>query len=185
MSEEALIIVDVQNDYFPGGNFPINEPVETAEACAQLIKKFRNEKKEVIFIQHIIKDELKELYPFFIKGTKGTEIHDIVKPLPTEKIVTKNEVSGFVGTELKEYLLSKKIKKLVVVGMMIHNCVNATVYSGVAEGFPCIVVEEAVNTFDQKLGDKVIEAKQIKESFLAGIQFGFADVYKLDDRINN
>ncbi|KAI9302398.1 Isochorismatase-like protein [Cunninghamella echinulata] len=185
MSEEALIIVDVQNDYFPGGNFPTNEPIETAKACAQLIKKFRDEKKEVIFVQHIIKDELEKTYPFFIKGSKGAEIHDLVKPLPTEKTITKHETSSFVRTQLKEYLLSKKIKKLVVVGMMIHNCVNATVYSGVDEGFSCIVVEEAVNTFDQKLGDKIINAKQIKESFLAGIQFAYANVYKLEEVLNN
>jgi nicotinamidase-related amidase len=188
---EALIIVDVQNDYFPDGNLPTCSPIETAEACAKLIEKFRKEKKEVIYVQHILKEEDEKnmkkngIKPFLVKDTKGSEIHDIVKPLANEKIIIKHEVSGFVRTNLKEYLISKGIKKLIVVGMMIHNCVNATVYSGVDEGFDCIVVEEAVNTMDQNLHDELIKAELIKKSFLAGIQFVYSKVYKLNDVLNN
>ncbi|KAI8337250.1 Isochorismatase-like protein [Chlamydoabsidia padenii] len=185
MSEEALIVVDVQNDYFPNGKLPTWKPVETAEACAELIKKFRQEGKEVVFVKHVIKDSQVKDFPFFIKGTHGVEIHDIVKPLPSEKIITKNEVSSFVGTDLKEYLTGKGVKKLVVVGMMIHNCVNATVYSGVEEGFPCVVVEEAVNTMDQSYDGEIVKAQDIKKAFLTGIQFAFSKVYKLQDVLND
>ncbi|KAI9358463.1 Isochorismatase-like protein [Pilaira anomala] len=177
--EKALIVVDVQNDYFPDGKLPTWRPVETAEHIATLIKKFRDDGKEVIYVQHIIKDP--EAFPFLVKGTHGAEINDIVKPLPTDKIVTKEENSSFVRTELKEYLLSKGITNLVVVGMMIHNCVNATVYSAVEEGFPSIVVDECVNTMDQPLYGEVVKAEDIKRAFLTGIQFGFSVVYKLDD----
>jgi nicotinamidase-related amidase len=182
---EALIIVDVQNDYFPGGALPTWNPVETAEACATLIKKFRDEKKEVVYVVHHISDEQKKNFPALIKGTHGAEIHDIVKPLPTEKIIAKQDVSSFVRTNLKEYLNSKGIENLTVIGMMIHNCVNATVYSAADEGFKTIVVEEAVNTIEQKLHDKVVPAPQIKESFLAGIQFAYSKVYKLEDVLND
>jgi nicotinamidase-related amidase len=180
---EALIIVDVQNDYF--GPVPTCSPVETAETCAKLIKKFRDENKEVVFVQHIMKKEQENYFPFLLKGTKGAEIHDIVKPLPTEKIVVKHEVSSFVRTDLKEYLNSKGVKNLIVVGMMIHNCVNATVYSAVDEGFTPIVVKEAVNTMDQPLEGKIVKAEQIKESFLAGIQFVYSKVYNVEDVLNN
>lgn len=185
MSQEALIIVDIQNDYFPDGKLPTFQPVQTAEACAQLIKKFRAEEKEVVFIKHIVDEAHRESHPFFIPGSHGAEIHDLVKPLPSEKIIVKHQVSAFVNTDLKEYLVSKGVKKLIVVGMMIHNCVNATVYSGVDEGFHCIVVEEAANTMDQKLHDKVIKAEQIKESFLTGIQFVYSKVYKLQDVLDD
>ncbi|KAG1465225.1 hypothetical protein G6F56_004931 [Rhizopus delemar] len=185
MSQEALIVVDVQNEYFPGGKLPLSSPVETTEACAQLIKKFRQEEKEVVFIQHVTKGKLEGIVPFFLPETHGIEIHDSIKPLPTEKLIVKHESSSFVNTDLKEYLVSKGIKKLIVVGMMVHNCVNATVYSGVDEGFDCIVVEEAVDTFDQPLNGKIIKAEQIKESFLAGIQFAYSKVYKLQDVLQN
>lgn len=60
---------------------------------------------------------------------------------------------------LKNTLQVKALRNPFVVGMMIHNCVNATVYSGVAEGFPCIVVEEAVNTMDRPYDSEVIKAQ--------------------------
>lgn len=61
MSQEALIIVDIQNDYFPDGKLPTFQPVQTAEACAQLIKKFRAEEKEVVFIKHIVDEAHREV----------------------------------------------------------------------------------------------------------------------------
>lgn len=182
---EALVIVDVQNDYFPGGNFPTWQPIETATAISKLIKKFREEGKEVIHVQHIIKKEQEKDFPFFIEGTPGVEFHDLVKPLPTEKIVKKNEISSFCRTDLEEYLKSKGITNLIVVGMMIHNCVNSTVYSAVEAGFPSIVVNEAVNTFDQEINGELLQAKDIKKAFLAGIQFAFSKVYNLEDVMND
>ncbi|KAI9358462.1 Isochorismatase-like protein [Pilaira anomala] len=178
---EALIVVDVQNDYFPDGKLPTWKPVETAEAIAKLIKKFRGDGKEVIFIKHIMKKKQEEKFPFFIRGSYGTEIHDIVKPLPNEKIFEKEEVSAFHRTDLKDYLSSTGITHLMVVGMMIHNCVNATVYSAVEAGFPSLVVDECVNTMDQPLYGEIVKAEEIKKAFLTGIQFVFSTVHKLED----
>lgn len=183
--KQALIVVDVQNDYFPGGNLPTDHPVETAQAVAQLITKFRQESKEVVFAQHIATEETYKVLPIMKDGSKGAEIHDLVRPLPTEKVVRKHEASSFVRTDLDAYLKSKDIDTVVVVGMMIHNCVNATVYDANANGYQCFVVDEAVNTFDQKLYGKVIPAKQIKESFLTGIQFAMAKVVRLNDALND
>ncbi|KAG1193392.1 hypothetical protein G6F36_000883 [Rhizopus arrhizus] len=183
--KEALIIVDVQNDYFPGGRFPTDSPVETAQAIAQLMEKFRRENKEVVHVVHHSTEEQRKQLNFFEPGTPGVEIHESVKPLASEKIFIKHEVSSFVGTDLKEHLESKGIDTIIVVGMMIHNCVNSTVYSGSHRGFKCIVVDEAVNTFDQPYDGRIIKAKQIKEAFLAGIQFAYAKVKKVDDILNN
>jgi nicotinamidase-related amidase len=183
--KEALIIVDVQNDYFPGGRFPTDSPVETAQAIAQLMEKFRKENKEIVHVVHHATEEQRKKLNFFEPGTSGVEIHESVKPLANEKIFIKHEMSSFVGTDLKEYLESKGIDTIIVVGMMIHNCVNATVYSGTHRGFKCIVVDEAVNTFDQPYDGRIIKAKQIKEGFLAGIEFVYAKVKKVDDILNN
>ncbi|ORE00873.1 Isochorismatase hydrolase [Rhizopus microsporus var. microsporus] len=182
--KEALVIVDVQNDYFPNGKFPTDSPVETAEAIAKLIQKFREEKKEVVHVTHVVPNPT-EKFPFFQEGTWGVQVHDLVKPLPTEKYIVKNYSNGFHETDLEEHLRSKGIDRIIVVGMMIHNCVNATVYAGKDAGFDCIVVDEAVNTFDQALHGEVIKAKDIKKAFLAGIQFYYAKVLKLEDVLSN
>lgn len=179
--KEALIIVDVQNDYFPGGKLPTWRPVETANEIKKIMEKFRQDGKEVIHVAHHMSPEHEKVMDFLIKGTRGAEIHEIVKPLDTEKIIYKNYADSFVATDLKEYLLSKGIETVIVVGMMIHNCVNATAYSGTDEGFKTIVVAEAVNTFDQEIFGEVIPAETIWKSFLAGIKFAYAQVNKVDD----
>ncbi|KAI7880739.1 Isochorismatase hydrolase [Lichtheimia hyalospora FSU 10163] len=183
--KQALIVVDVQNDYFPGGNLPTDHPIETAQAVAKLITKFRQDGKEVVFVQHITPEEQYKDLPIMKDNSKGAEIHELVRPLPTEKVVRKHHISSFVGTDLDAYLKSKEIDTVVAVGMMIHNCVNATVYDANVNGYQCFVVDEAVNTFDQKLYGEIIPAKQIKDSFLAGIQFFMAKVVRLDDALND
>ncbi|CAO3655638.1 unnamed protein product [Mucor fragilis] len=179
--KEALIIVDVQNDYFPGGKLPTWRPVETANEIKKIMDKFRQDDKEVIHVAHHMSPEHEKVMDFLIKGTRGAEIHEIVKPLDTEKIIYKNYADSFVATDLKEYLLSKDIDTVIVVGMMIHNCVNATAYSGTDEGFKTIVVAEAVNTLDQEIFGEVIPAETMWKSFLAGIKFAYAQVNKVDD----
>ncbi|CEJ02188.1 hypothetical protein RMCBS344292_16201 [Rhizopus microsporus] len=86
---------------------------------------------------------------------------------------------AFHHTNLKEYLLSKQIDTVIVVGMMIHNCNNATTYSSTDEGFKSIVVAVAVNTMDQQIFGEMIPAETIWKSFLAGIAFAYASTFFL------
>jgi nicotinamidase-related amidase len=183
--QEALIIVDVQNDYFPNGKFPIWKPVETAKQIQVLINKFRNENKEVIHVVHHTTEEQRKQIPFFEPGTWGVEIHDSVKPLPSEKVIIKQYSDSFVGTDLTDYLKSKGIDTTIVVGMLMHNCVNATAYASTDLGFKTYVVDEAVDTVDLKYNDEVIPAEVIKKSFLAGIQFAYAKVKTVAQILDN
>lgn len=85
---------------------------------------------------------------------------------------TKKEYfGGFHHIDLKEYLLSKQIDTVIVVGMMIHNCINATTYSSTDEGFKSIVVAEAVNTMDQQIFGEMIPAETIWEELLGRYRF--------------
>lgn len=85
---------------------------------------------------------------------------------------TKKEYfGGFHHIDLKEYLLSKQIDTVIVVGMMIHNCINATTYSSTDEGFKLIVVAEAVNTMDQQIFGEMIPAETIWEELLGRYRF--------------
>ncbi|KAI8065424.1 Isochorismatase-like protein [Gongronella butleri] len=176
---EALLVIDVQNDYF--GKLPTLNPVETAKACAQLIQKFRQEGKTVIHVQHEATPEQYAALGIFEKGSEGMQFHELVKPLAGEKIVVKHEPSSFINTDLKDYLVAKEIKKLVIVGMLGHNCVSATTYAAVGQGYQCIIVEEAVNAMDLPFNGQIIRAQQVKDAYLAGIQFGHCKVFKLND----
>ncbi|KAI8079103.1 Isochorismatase-like protein [Gilbertella persicaria] len=183
--KEALILVDIQNDYFPNGSLPTWQPEETAEQCRIVLDKFRKDGKEVVHVAHHVLPEVAPIPNFFVPGSFGAEIHESVKPLPEEKVIVKYYSNGFWETGLKDYLKSKGIEKIVVIGMMIHNCVPATVFAGKDEGFEVVVVDEAVNTLDQPLHGEMIKAEDIKRGYLAGIQFYYAKVKKVQDILDN
>lgn len=182
--KEALILIDIQNDYFPNGALPIWRPVETAESCKVVLEHFRKHQKEVVHVKHHCVGPDAEKFKILLPGTHGAEIHELVKPLPEEKVVVKEHMNGFWETDLGAYLKSKKIERLVFVGMMIHNCVPATLFAGKDDGFECVVVDEAVNTMSQPLHGEMIQAEDIKKAYLAGIQFAYAKVKKVEEILN-
>ena len=121
--KEALIIIDVQNDFFQDGKMELKNPLVPLENIKKLLAKFRDEKKEIVFIQHIA---AREEAGFFIKNTGGAEIHEEINPLDSEKVVIKNYPNSFFNTDLDEYLREKEVESLVITGMMTHMCVDST-----------------------------------------------------------
>lgn len=121
---KALILIDIQNDYFEQGTMTLSGSEEASQQAKSVLEKFRMEGLEVIHIQHIA---TKPEATFFLPNTKGVEIHDNVKPLEREKVIVKHYPNSFRETDLLGYLKSKNISDLVVCGMMTHMCVEATV----------------------------------------------------------
>ncbi|MDD5934874.1 MAG: isochorismatase family protein [Clostridiales bacterium] len=120
--KKALIIVDVQNNYFSGGCCELYHPVETAENIQKVLERFRKDQNPIIFIQHRFQVE---------NGSKDKEwydqIHDIVKPKENEVVLQKVVPNSFHDTGLEELLQSLHITDLVIVGMMSHMCIDTTV----------------------------------------------------------
>ena len=71
----ALLIIDIQKDYFEGGKYPLVNPLEAAKNAYMLLQCFREHGGRHIHIQHI---SLKPDAAFFIKGDVGSDIHDAV-----------------------------------------------------------------------------------------------------------
>jgi len=92
----ALIIIDIQNFYFPGGASELVEPEKAAEQAKILLNYFRENKGLVVHVKHDF--------------SPGGEIHQLVKPLDNEKVFTKKEVNAFLNTGLNEYLKQNNIK---------------------------------------------------------------------------
>src|SRR6266700_3223333 len=119
----CLIMVDLQNDYFPAGNMEL-VGIEEAAANAQiLLNEFRKAKLPVIHIQHI---SARPGATFFLPETDGARIHQVVTPQEVETIVVKNFANYFRGTSLLEILKKEKIDNLVICGAMSHMCIDAT-----------------------------------------------------------
>ena len=163
----ALIIIDVQKDYFPGGKYPLVNPEAAAKKCYQLLQCFREHGGHHVHIQHI---STKPNATFFISGDRGTDIHDLAAHFEGEPIVYKHQPNSFLNTNLLELLKSWDVQRVVISGMMTHMCVDATARAASDLGFDVIVAEDACATRDLTYGDTTIPAEHVHKAFLAALK---------------
>ena len=163
----ALLVIDIQKDYFPGGKFPLVNPEEAAKKAYMLLQCFREHSGQHVHIQHI---SVKPDATFFIKGDSGSDIHDLVAHFEGEPIVYKHEPNSFLNTNLLELLKGWEIERVVITGMMTHMCVDATARAASDFGFEVIIAEDACATRDLKYGDTTIPAELVHKSFLAALK---------------
>jgi nicotinamidase-related amidase len=163
----ALLVIDIQNDYFPGGKYPLVNPLEAAQNAYVLLQCFREHGGKHIHIQHI---SLKPDAAFFVKGDSGSDIHDSVAHFEGEPIVYKHYPNAFRETNLLEMLKEWGIERVVITGMMTHMCVDATARAAADFGFHAIIAEDACATRDLVHGDTTIPAELVHKSFLAALK---------------
>jgi len=169
----CLLLIDIQNDYFPGGRMTL-VGIEAAAANAQLLlQSYRRTKSPIIHIQHISKGSSGS---FFLPETHGVKTHDLVAPLESEALVKKNYPNGFRETHLLEILKKEDITDLLFCGAMSHMCIDATVRAGCDLGFNCVVVEDACATRDLSFNDITIQAPKVHASFMAALSGTYATV---------
>jgi nicotinamidase-related amidase len=173
----ALLIIDIQNDYFPGGKNPLVNPLEAAKKAYELLQCFRESGGKHVHIQHIEPDPDA---PFFRKGDSGSDIHDSVAHFEGEPIVYKQEVNSFLNTNLLDILKGWETERVVITGMMSHMCVDGTARAASDLGFKIIVAEDACATKGLKFGDTVIPADHVHKSFMAALR-AYGDVMKTDE----
>ena len=166
-TKTALLIIDIQKDYFPGGKYPLVNPLEAAKNAYMILQCFREHDCPHVHIQHISK---KPDATFFISGDSGTDIHDAVAHFEGEPIVYKHQPNSFLNTNLLELLNGWKVERLVITGMMTHMCVDATARAASDLGFQVIVAEDACATRDLKFGETTIPAELVHKSFLAALK---------------
>ena len=132
----ALLVIDIQKDYFPGGKFPLVNPETAAKKAYELLQCFREHSGHHVHIQHI---SIRPDATFFIKGDSGSDIHDLAAHFEGEPIVYKHYPNSFRETKLLEILKKWGIERVVISGMMTHMCVDATTRAAADLGFQVIV----------------------------------------------
>lgn len=170
----ALILIDIQNDYFPNGNMELSQPEQAAAKAAQVLESFRQDRQDLIFhVQHIAADPA---MGFFLPDTNGVEIHAAVKPEGDESVTTKHFPNSFLQTDLESKLKAKDVTDLVIVGMMTHMCVDATVRAAVDMGYKVTLIEDACATRELAYGGKTVTAEQVHYSFIGALDGMYARV---------
>ena len=175
----ALLVIDIQKDYFPGGKYPLVEPLAAAKKAYDILQCFREHKGHHVHIQHI---SLEPDATFFIKGDSGSDIHDATAHFEGEPIVYKHEPNSFLNTNLLEMLKDWGVERVVITGMMTHMCVDATARAASDLGFKIIVAEDACATRDLEYGGTTIPADYVHKAFLSALE-SYGSVMKSDEII--
>jgi nicotinamidase-related amidase len=173
MMNPALLIVDIQNDYFPGGAMELVGAVEAGAHASRLLAAYRARSLPVIHIQHI---STRPGATFFLSGTRGAEIHDGVAPAGGEVVFQKHFPNSFRETPLLEHLRARQITRLTIAGMMTHMCIDTTTRAAADLGFACSLAHDACATRALSFGGVEVSAELVQAAYLAGLNGVFAQV---------
>ena len=176
----ALLIIDLQNDYFPGGRMElVGSPAASLEAKA-LLQAFRARGLPVIHVQHV---STRPGATFFLPDTEGVRIHESVQPAAGESVVTKHFPNAFRETGLGETLRERGVDTLVIAGMMSHMCIDTSTRAAADAGFACTLAHDACATRDLAFGGTTIPAAQVHAAFMAAMNGAFAKVVTAGEAI--
>ena len=168
---KALLLVDIQNDYFPGGKMELSGMTPAAEKARDLLNEFRNRQYPVYHIRHI---SLNKGATFFLPDTVGAQIHETVRPNPGERIIEKHFPNSFRGTSLLDLLKEEKTGELFICGAMSHMCIDATTRAAFDFGFKCVVVEDACATRALPYRGQEISAQSVHAAFMSALSSVYA-----------
>ena len=168
---DVLVLIDIQNDYFPGGTMELAGAVEAGQVAQGLLARYRAAGLPVVHVRH---ENLRPGSTFFLPGTGGAAIHSCVSPLPGEAVVLKHFPSSFRDTELLELLRGVSATRLTVCGMMTHMCVDTTVRAAFDLGFAVRLAADACATRDLSFAGRTVAAADVQTAYLAALAAVFA-----------
>jgi nicotinamidase-related amidase len=177
---QALLLVDIQNDYFPGGAMALDGMDAAASNARAALAAFRAKGLPIVHVQHL---SVRPGATFFVPGTKGAEINESVRPAPGEPVVQKNFPNSFRATPLEAMLREKGIDSLLIAGAMSHMCIDATTRAAFDLGFACTVLDDACATRDLAFKGKPVPAAAIHASFMAALAAPYAKVVPTADAL--
>ena len=171
MADTALLVIDLQNDYFPDGKYPLAGIEAAAAKAAELIAAARWNGVPVIHVRH---EQPEAEAPFFGKDTPGAQIHPLAAPLADEPVVVKHNVNAFLDTGLDGLLKEKGIASLVVVGAMSHMCVDAATRAALDLGYAVTLAHDATATRDLAFDGVAVPAASVQAALMAALEFAGA-----------
>lgn len=177
MSNTALVLVDIQNDYFEGGMWPVDKMQEVSSNAARLLENARNNDNPIFHVRHEFGSDDA---PFFRPGTEGAQIHNSVAPIGDEPTVLKHSPNSFQDTTLRADLDAKGVTDVVICGAMSQMCIDATARAAADFGYSVTVIEDACGAKEQVYKDEEMPAEQVQAAFMAPLQMLYGSVVDTD-----
>lgn len=175
MSNRAILVIDLQNEYWPTGNFALQGIEVAAGNAARVMDHARSKGDLVVNIRHEMPDG-----PLFVPGTAGADINDTVRPAAGEPVITKNFPNSFRDTGLSDLLKEKGIEDVVVIGAMSHMCVDATVRAATDLGYKITTIHDACATRDLDFDGVTVPAAHVHAALMSALSFGYGEVISTD-----
>lgn len=180
--DTALLLIDIQNDYFPGGAWELSRADEAAEQARLTLERFRERHRPVFHVRHI---NTRPDAAFFLPDTPGSEIHGRVRPAEGETVIIKHTPDAFFQTALPEALSKAGIRKLVVCGMMSHMCIDTSVRAARTYGYETTLLHDACATRDLQWNGTPIPAATVHTAFMAALHGAFANVRTTEEFLSS
>ncbi len=162
---EALVVIDIQNEYFPGGALPLPDADGAARRAADAIEAARAAGIPVIHIRH----EEPSSDQFFVPGSRGAETNDTVAPAEGEAVIVKNYPNSFLQTDLSERLENSGASRVAFCGMMTSMCVDATVRAAADLGLQPVLIDDACAAPDLEHRGRQVPADAVHAAFCAAL----------------
>ncbi|MBJ9977316.1 cysteine hydrolase [Pseudomonas sp. S75] len=182
MSSKALILIDIQNDYFSNGRWPLDGMEGAAANAARLLAAARECGHLVIHVRHEFESADS---PFFAPGSTGAFIHDTVRPAQGEPVLLKHKVNAFLDTSLGVILEQHGIRRLIIAGAMSHMCIDSAVRAAADLGYEVQVAHDACATLALTFGEQTVSAAQVQGAAMAALAFAFASVHSTDSLLEH
>lgn len=163
--KQALLVIDVQNDYFAEGKMALEKPTEALRVIGELETAFHKKKMPIIYIQHIKESPA----DFFEQGSLGAQLHPSLAITDSSKIIEKQYPNSFFKTTLQQTLKDLAIEQVVITGMMTHMCVDSTTRASAELGYQPIVIADATATKSLQFNNNTVSAQDVSLSFLAAL----------------
>ncbi|PWR70852.1 cysteine hydrolase [Methanospirillum stamsii] len=178
----AVLLIDIQNDYFPGGAMECVKSIKAGENAGKILQWARDRRVIPIHIRHI---STRPGASFFLPGTVGSEIHELVSPLSGERIIIKNFPNSFRETNLEEILRENNIERLIITGMMTHMCIDTTTRAATDLGYSCILIHDACATRELTFEDERVPSHYVHASFISSLSGLYARIFSTEEFLSN
>lgn len=177
MTKTALVLVDIQNDYFEGGTWTLPHMDAAAAKAARVLAHARAEGLDIVHIQH----QAAPGAPFLVAGTHGGEINAAVTPQAAEPVITKDRPNSFHNTRLDAHLRELGVTDIRLIGAMSQMCIDGTARAGRDLGYAIEVIEDACAAKPIHFGGVELSADQVHAAFMGGLSGAYATVRTVDD----
>jgi nicotinamidase-related amidase len=174
----ALLLLEIQNDYFLNGRIPLERSLEVSEKAKMVLHAYREKKLPVIHVQHI---STQPDAAYLLPCTKGADFHPAVQPTKGEMIIKKHYPNSFKDTGLLNHLIKNQINHLVICGMMTHLAVDSTVRAAHDLGFSCTVLHNACASRPLEFNHSLISEPNVHSAFIAALQSGYATILSAEE----